>query len=247
MKYKIGVCSLFRDSMVWNGFAINQVDRYFQQLYGQKGINLAETGFFLLEGDSRDNTMPRLLEYADRNRNIFLLQQNAEYGAVASTEDGARIRSLSKLGHTVIELARENCEYILFVESDLIIRDNLVSTLLQGIEDFPTCGMIAPIVLSHNTQTFYDTWAFCNIDETRWSASPPYSDALQKFGRYVPMNSIGSCALIRTEAVKAGANFYEGAFVEFSKKIREVGYSVCVDKECIIEHPSTHFVNGRMV
>jgi len=218
-------------------------------MYSQQSVNAAEIGFFLLEGDSQDNTQDVLNEYANRNKNIHLIQKGATYNAVSSTEDPNRIASLSRLGSTVIDAAKDQCEYVLFVESDLILPPNLLVYCFDAMlnHNLENPGIISPIPLLENQNVFYDTWGFRNLDGSRWNSHPPYHPVLAQHDRFIPMSSIGSCALIKGEALRQGANFYEGAFVEMCRRVRELGYNIYADKAQSIRHPASNLVHGRWV
>jgi GT2 family glycosyltransferase len=232
--------------MQWGGIHINHIERYFHQIESQTNLNQNEIGFFLLEGDSKDNTADTLKIYASERNNVKIFHQSATYGMVTSTDDPNRIASVSRLGTRLINEAKEHCQYVMFVESDLIMPDNLISTLLSDIEQLKA-GIVAPIAMLYAQNIFYDTWAFRNLDDSRWQGHHPFSHVIDQYERFIPMKSVGSCAIIDGEALRKGANFNEGAFVELCNNVRSLGYEIYADKLLRIWHPSSSLVNGRWV
>jgi glycosyltransferase involved in cell wall biosynthesis len=243
---KIVVCSMFRDSQVWCGKEINQVDRYFSQLLKQscgfKGLNI-----LALEGNSTDNTYAKLQEYASIYPNINVMQEQNTFHTVVSNEDPRRITGLSKVADTLLDTVSkiEGLDYILWLESDLIIDMSLIKDLLFATRYTQDDCIIAPMVFIEKRGAFYDTWGFRELDDQRWDSG--HRERVALANPLKEMSSVGSCALISANLIKCGARFGDGAFVELCRRSRELGGKVYVDVNTKIHHPGTKLLNGRWV
>ena len=146
MKYELGICSRFRDSMTWCDYEINHVPRFFSQILSQDSdlIKRGNFAFFLEEGNSVDNTYETLLRYSKNAKNIFLAKSDTSaLQHVTSSSEPSRFQELSKIGNRILEMAKGKCDNILFIESDLIIRKNYLRQLYEGFEELPDAGIIA--------------------------------------------------------------------------------------------------------
>ena len=61
------------------------------------------------------------------------------------------------------------------------------------------------------------------------------------------MSSVGSCGLIKSDLIRKGYSFNDGAFVELCRQVKENGYKIILDKKLNIYHPSNVLINGRWV
>ena len=240
-----------RDSQTWHNIQINQVSRYFKQIDAQKTFNQYKINKILIsEGNSKDNTWKVLLKEGKVRPNLHLIKKETSNLPVQSTGVAGRVKELSSVANEVIEQLVD-CDYIVWQESDLIIlNEYLLLTMLDDFDKIENLGMVAPIVFSEvNHHVFYDTFIFRTLEDVRWTNGPPWSPAYNKYERYIPMNSIGSMAMIKSEIVKDGGRFgpVEG-FVDLCRKCREMGLKVYADKAIHIYHPFKHgTIEGRAV
>jgi len=251
--FKINVGSLFRDNMIWHGRYINQVKRFFTQLYQQQcgqHNSFCIPHIVVLEGGSQDNTLEQLQQYKqqievdDCNKplyNFTILQENkVTYGDIRSTAENTRIQELSKVGHRVMQEAAKDSDFVFWIESDLVIHDPyLIQKLCTVLIDNPSIGLIAPLIFLDTVRNyFYDTWAFRDIDGTQWTNKFPWSNSLKLHDNNIPMSSIGSCCLIRSSLVRDGINFEDGAFVQLCNNVRQANFEVVANKNMFVYHPS---------
>ena len=244
---KLAICSLFRDSQVWHGRNINQVGRYFDQMTRQT-LQPHETRFFLLEGNSQDNTRRALGEFCDRGWPIELFEHNVEGSAVVSAVDEQRFRNLSTIGNILIRAAREWADLVLWVESDLIIPNNLIEVLVEAsprhqFNEFA----LSPVPTSFGGAQFYDTWGFEGVDGRKWNNHE--LTALRSGPRYREMNSVGTCVMFNGEILRA-CSFdmgEDGCLPGLCRSGRKKGLHVHCDTSITVEHPSNELVAGRLI
>ncbi len=243
----IAVCSLFRDSQVWCGREINQVDRYFKQLvkqtYGFKNLTIVA-----MEGNSDDNTMEKLQGYSELFPNIYIYNQTNEYDVVASVENDARLKGLSQVADILLGkvVQIKDLDYVLWVESDLIFDISLVKDLVFAANHYTERNcIIAPMVYLENRGIFYDTWGFRELDGTRWTEK--HRERVALANPLKEMASIGSCALIDADLLRCGVRFGQGAFVELCDRARKLGGKVYVDVNTKVQHPGQANLNRRWV
>ncbi len=239
----LSICSLFRDSMKVGPVKTNQVDRFFTQCE-----KIKPDKYFLVEGDSTDNTWEVLGKYKKELKNVELFKCNVG-GRVASTAEQSRFKALSKVGNIVLEPARDlPSDLILWVESDFIVPDGTFEKLIEfsktdkwetclGVCGVPTLGPL-----------FYDTWAYTNANNEKYS-----NFDLEKFlkseDRYVKMKAFGSMALLNGKLVKEiGGNFGEsGCFPYLCQMGTDKGYDLWCDTTAVIHHPCERNIGGRYV
>lgn len=238
---KIAVCSMFRNSVTWHNKNIDHIEKYFQRML-QQDIGFDNLDFFFIEGDSTDNTAEKLLEKKSIYNNIKYLEINrhvkTHYNGMVA--DQTRLTGLSSLGDTLLNNINDKYDYVLWIESDLIIETNLISSLVETrlqINHGPV--IVSPFVKLGDL--FYDTWAFKEINGKSWSNNKTTSNKL------TPMNSVGSCALIDFEIIKNGIRFENGAFINLCDQARnQLSAQIYCDERIIINHPNT-LLNNRWV
>jgi GT2 family glycosyltransferase len=175
----------------------------------------------------------------------MLINKEASYDKVTSHISDDRFKSLSKIANTLLTKIKDECEYILWIESDLIFDENLFKNLYNGIIETKS-AIIAPIpiITIREQQRLYDIWAFRNINGINLSRHYDFSESKSK---YVELSSVGTCAIINAEYVRKGCDFGEGCFPELCRQIREIGGKILVDTTTYVEHPGNKFVCGRWI
>ena len=249
---KIAVCSMFRDSQYWNGQYINQVDLFFRNMYEQAKANNVEFEFFLLEGDSKDDTFQKIEQYT-KYYDIHLIKH--DLGGRPPSSDGGddRRKILSEVGNICLDMAlKSDNNYILWSESDLIPVNNMLGTLLSTIKNdinWDETVALAPIAIIRfrGMDSFYDGWAYEGIDGEKWSLHD-----LQKFLDYPsnnrPMKSIGCTALLNAKILrKNNINFADGCFPKLCTTSIEKGYKVFCNLNSAIRHPSSACIQNRWI
>jgi GT2 family glycosyltransferase len=225
----LAIASMFRDSQMWHGHAINQVPRYFEQLSNQ-----TVTGdIFCLEGNSEDNTAEELNKY--KSDSVFVYHKdNAAGTTVKSTADKHRIINLSTIANHLLDIIykKNKYDYIFWLESDIIIRDNLlIEKLFDCFSENRQCGMVAPKVFLETKNIFYDTWGFNGTNKKIVQKI----EGFKYDQRYFVMDSVGTCALMCCKNWDFG---YEG-FRTLSSQVKQANYNVYADVTCKVYHPSS--------
>lgn len=256
----ITVCSYFRDSMVWHDIKTNQVNKFFEQINQQseflksKGLDI-NFNLVLLENGSKDNTNEVILENIKNNKNATFIKlcENLTNIPVGSNERKERFINLSKIGNVIIETAKQiDSDYIFWIESDLLLPDeSTIYNLLQKIEEDENIGIVAPIIFIKNLDNnihFYDTWAYQSEDKTIWTDRYPYNEVyISSNERYIKMNSIGSCCLMKSKHME-NVNFGKNCFRELCAKMKGEQKQIILDTKTVIWHPSDNgFIKQRWI
>jgi len=247
----ISVCSSFRDSMIWNNRLINQVGRFFSQLNEQNLLGKAKINkIACVEGNSIDNTYESLLQYKDLNKhlNVNIIKEESTNRSVGSFTTKERIGVLSRCKCLALDCIKDDCDYILCIESDLIIYDEFfLYHLLGAFDKIDKLGIIAPIITLDTIPIyFYDTWAFRDKNGQKWNNYWVWNQDYIDNVRYIEMTSIGSCSLIKADLIRNGCSFGDGDYPNMCKNIIDAGYKVYCDKRTNIFHPcSNNLINMR--
>jgi len=247
MKYKLGICTRFRDAVEWKGNKLNHIDKYFAQIFSQRHIDMDEVGIFLLEGNSSDNTYDKLVECQDTcHMHLFKQEELVKTDIVTisgSTEDSSRLRMMGQLGAALLNKARTQCESVIWMESDLIYYNhNLFHKLLKGANELDS--IVAPWtwIRPNGQYMFYDIWAYRNLDGSCW-----HFRTVKPEIPYVEMSSIGSCCAIPRCILESSANFGDNEFLDFCKSVKDNGFKVHVDPNLEVEHPGNAYINNRWI
>lgn len=232
MSISINVVSLFRDSEEWHNIKISQVSKYFKGLQSQN----YKLKYICLEGDSKDNTYSELLKYQQTYDVSIIRQYNDSYNEVKSTVDPNRIKGLSKIGNVALdEAAKYPADYVLWIESDLIISQDFIQSLLKHSTQNT---IVFPIAVYQSKDILYDTWATRTFDGSKVSVD---------MGQ-LEVYSAGSAALIPFHFIQKGLRFGDGAFVELCEKARnKYGACLILDTNTKVRHPDNFFVKGRLI
>lgn len=248
---KINICSLFRDSEIWHGRLISQTSRFFSQLTQQRLTDGIEIGKVVcIYTYSEDDTLKKLEQ--EKNKGIFdveIIEHGSNYGAVKSIVNQERLRELSSCGNVALESAKDDCDYIMFCESDLIIYDIfLLSKLFLAFDKIDNLGIIAPLIfLDTNYLWQYDSFIFRSDNGSQWKNNYPFSYDFNKYPQFVPMSSVGSCTLIKADLIRSGVSFKDNAYLNLCKEIREKNHKVYCDKRSFVYHPSFLLLNQRWI
>lgn len=242
----IAVCSLFRDSVVWHGRKINQVDRYFSQLKNQTyGFNNLQV--YCLEGESKDNTFDTLSKYSSTNVKIYKDDEVSDT-VIESIEKQERLVNLSRIANNLLsKIDYTDISHVLWIESDLIINNRLIDDLLDVANLIQEESyIIAPYVyLQNHKHINYDTWGFRHLDGERFKIHINKRDNVKS--HLIKLSSVGSCALISADILKSGINFGSGCFVELCQSAINYGAGVYASPVVEILHPGTILMKNRWI
>lgn len=247
---EIGVCSFFRDSQEFCGTKINQIPKYFQYLNQQEsecdGIKLK---YYLLEGDSRDNSYEVLQQYSKQYPIHLTKLEIPNNTPVSSAGTDERRKVLSEVGNACLKPAVQEQDLVLWMESDLIPTKDMLYQLLERKSElnWDKTLAISPVaaIKIYNQECFYDGWAFEGINGEKWGLND-----LQRFKNYNaslrPMKAIGSCALLNGKVLREeNFDFSDGCFPKMCQIGREKGYRIYCDLLATIFHPSQFCLNNR--
>lgn len=226
---KVMICSIFRDSEEY-------LNRYFVQVSNQIGYPPQSLKYVFVEGDSKDNTYKRLIEWKGPHSNVVVKKVDTGKPYHGSVVHPERFKVLAQVANAAIEEMNDSVDYILWLESDLIIGNNLINSLVKCNKDivapFVYCGIKKTIETTH----FYDTWAFRKNGQL-FTAGYPFLKGL-KFNKLFKVDSAGSVLLVKAEIVRKGARFTDKeAIVGFCYGAREMGYEVWAAPHIGVGHP----------
>lgn len=251
---EIAVCGMFRDSVTWHGYPINQVNLFFDRLLEQERDANVRLTYFLLEGDSRDETRAHLEKRsAELNGRVTIISHNVGGRPPASIATQDRFLALSEVGNACLRPAvASGAGHIFWMESDLVPDPGLLKGLLE-ITRNPivwnnTLGVAPLAVIEPGGQRlFYDTWAFEGENGEKWDNFS--LAALASYPRrYRPMRAVGSCVLLNGQALrKHNLDFGTGCFPALCRSGREVGLDVYCDTTLEVKHPCNVFLENRWV
>lgn len=246
---KINITSLFRDSDLWHGRKIFQVQRFFNQIASQQLLNQIEINKIVcVYTESNDDTFKLLEQEKNKGKfNIDIIKHGSNYQTVKSSASIDRIRELSHCGNVGLESAKENSDYILHVESDILIYDTfLLYKMYDAFSIIDKLGAIAPLILLDINYTyFYDCFVYRDTDDCQWRNKWNWGDNFFDDEQYISMNSVGSCVLLKSDLIRQGCSFKDYAFINLCKEIKSMEHRVCCDKRLFVFHPSNNGLLGQ--
>lgn len=224
----IAVGSAFRNS------AGPHLSRYAIQLQsfidyvGKRGHSVR---WIATEGDSVDNTRIEIQRVA-RQLPVELSLAIREHGQrwFGSTEEPERMKALSFVGNGILESVHGSDDILVYVESDLIWKPDMICRLIDRDVD-----VISPMPFAG--EAFYDIWAF-RKNGIRFSPFEPYHPELQNHGSLTEVDSVGSCLVMKGYIARECRIRNDNALVGLCDDIREKGYKIYVDAQERIYHPA---------
>lgn len=255
--FKLAICSMFKDSMVWHGRKINHVHRFFEQI-SKQDFN-GHIDIYALEGDSSDNTYEILQQY-----NCTLLKRDIGTSRVASDGNPLKYVELSRLGNELLHLTRDKYSHLLWIESDLIVENpGLITALYNRVND-AIIG-VAPLVWIQNRRfrksdqyprarqqlrtlptVFYDGWGFIAGDGSKFDWLNPTNFPHKGL---INMCSVGSCVMFNNNFLsKHKLDFgYNGCLKGLNESI--INHNGCITLDCdlYIKHPGDYCIEGRWI
>ena len=205
--------------------------RYFEQL--RSLTSDYEIGLAICEGDSTDNTLA-VLSHAQVNEtfNLYLYKYSHNGPKFGSVDNAERWFNIAKTWNYMLD----NCnkfneyDYFCYMEADLIWNKETIDKLVEGMEEFDCVSPMS--MLGENW--FYDTWGY-RSNGLNFAATYPYHPYFNDCLRYMPLDSAGSCILMKSEVAKNCRLSLKDAMI--GHDIIENGYSFVLDKTAIVNHP----------
>ena len=235
---RVAIGSAFRNSA---GFHCN---RYFQQV-NELREQLRDRGDTLrviaVEGDSVDDTRFELMRWAEYlTLSVNIVTRNHGKRVFGSTEEPERMAALSYVGNGILESVYETDDVLVYVESDLKWRPEPIIRLIDRLGTSTECGddvrridVIAPLIFAG--EAFYDIWAF-RKNGHRFGPFKPYHGELDAT-RPTPVDSAGSCLVMRGEVARKCRIIDNEALVGFCRDVWNKGFTVFADARERIQHP----------
>ena len=237
---RVAIGSAFRNS------AGGHLQRYFHQVDALRDL-LKEHGHSLrviaVEGDSVDNTRTELMRWAEYCvLALTIVTRNHGKRVFGSTEEPERMAALSYVGNGILESVLPEDDVLIYVESDLVWRAETMLSLINKL-GFPevqpmggevrTIDAISPLVFAG--EAFYDIWAFRKSGH-RFGPFKPYHGELL-FDRATPVDSTGSCIVMRGEVARTCRIIDNEALVGFGRDVWAKGFALFADARERIDHP----------
>ncbi len=221
---RVAVCSLFKDG--------GRTVGYYRALLESQRRDGLEVSCSFVEGDSRDDTYERLVDWQRADRQVQLARKHVE--PVTDFDD--RVRKWAMLGNLALEGAlRTDCTHVLWCESDLALPYDLVEQLVADDVD-----IVAPAIFLGGW--FYDTWGFRGLDGVRFTNSGPHH-AVWDPHALVELSSVGSVVLFRREVFDAGVRFRgeypDGLLVGVCRDAAQHGFRTWMDSRVAVLHPTS--------
>ena len=90
--------------------------------------------------------------------------------------------------------------HVLWIDSDIVSYPLDLVDQLHAMGD----GIVAPLVLIEETQTFYDTHGFVDVDGRPFTPQPPYARCRENL---IPCQAVGCCYLIPASVYRDRARY----------------------------------------
>lgn len=205
--------------------------RYFEQL--RSLTSDYEIGLAICEGDSKDNTVSLLIDLMEKHSfPVYPYQYSHNGPKFGSVDVSERWFNIAKTWNYMLDNCNkfQEYDYFCYMEADLIWNKETIDKLVEGMEDF---DCVAPMsMLGENW--FYDTWGH-RSNGMNFSAIYPYHPYFNNCLRYMPLESAGSCILMKSEVTQHCRLNLKDAMI--GHDIIKHGYSFVLDKTAVVNHP----------
>lgn len=207
------------------------LERYYKQL--EELTSTYKIGSIICEGDSTDNTKDLLKQLqATSSVSSKLLEFNHKGQKFGSVDNPTRWHNIAITWNYMLDQYKDsfdNYAYFCYMECDLIWNKETIDRLVEGMQWF---DCVAPMSMLGNI--FYDTWGHRSNSKNFFNYSPFHED-FYKYDRYMPLQSAGSCILMKTEVIKQCRLSTVDAMI--GHDIVNNGYSFMLDKHSTVNHP----------
>lgn len=220
MPCKIAVMSLFRDSTE------EYISEYFERA---KSIPTKhKLTFFLVEGDSKNDTFDMLKSRTFRKRKFKAFKSDSGLPHMGSTVHEIRFKCLTRTANPIIDVIAEGeYDYFWFIDSDLMYSPDLLNNLI-GLD----LDVVAPLFMAG--QAFYDIWGYRNMDGKSVGPHLGWINGLN----HVQLSSAGGCVLFKHEFIKSGARMTEAeSIVGLCKECAKLGAKIWLTPKDVVWHP----------
>lgn len=232
MKQNVTVFSPFRDG------GRSYVEAYMNRLYAlQSDLNYR---YILVEGDSTDDTLEVLLEYAERDPAMTVLKCDTGLPRHGSVVNAERFEILAKVFNTGLDAVDTVwSDYAIFIPSDVLYEPDMISRLVSLDKD-----LVAPYFWVREDygqgayERFYDIWGFIDqsssnfpLERAEWYAANYPSEPFR-------VNAVGGVILMKSIIIEAGCR-YTSADVDHGLCwcASAKGFEVWADPTTKVYHP----------
>ena len=135
-------------------------------------------------------------------------------------------------------------DFILFLDDDNIIKKNMISELVKGMEMLPHAGVIGPVGVYYKTDVIWSAGSFHNM-LTGKTNSPFAGRPIREIEgyQYFEVDDIPNCMLVRKDIMFSRSVFFnEHSFPihmeesDFCARIRQLGYQIVIWPKAITWH-----------
>lgn len=223
----IVLSSIFRDST-------DYLDRYFEQVNTLREKLDEPFKLIIAEGDSTDGTYEQLVHRCqDYRLPAVVLREDHGGPKFGSENHPQRWRQIAQVCNAVMRrVTEEKPDRFVYVESDLVWP---VDTILVVLEDLDVYPAVAPMSMHGPSGLFWDTWGHMR-NGRQFEHEPPYHPYLGD-GRFVELNSAGSCFALRGELVPDVRFSPADCIRGVGRTIREAGGKLWLDRSVDVIHP----------
>ena len=186
------------------------------------------------EGDSKDDTWERLLQWVTKDKRLRLVTYDLgmpKYGSIVNRD---RFIVLAKVFNRALDqIDLKEADWVLFVPFDVDYAPDVVKRLAAHDKD-----MVSPLTWIGNV--FYDTWAMAE----RGMPSLPWGNFSWEWAQthlgnqLIEMDRLGGMVLMKADVLRAGCRYTEAEVDRgLSRCAREKGFRLWVDPTTHIYHP----------
>lgn len=247
----LAILSLWRNSSEYIERALNQLEEA-EKLLQTRNISCVYSFF---ENDSTDETPVILLNWLKDRMGLLLSERiNApKWGSIASLD---RVRYQARYRNMALEPLNSyyNYDYLLIADSDVYWEADLISKMIDRLDDHPTWGMVSPNTVQNvrdyigdtEEPSYFDSWSLKDLNNQQcltFAANPFLTiEDRDLWDKKLPVScnsAFGSIAMTKAEAMDdVEWDVIDGVeHWEFCRGIRDNGYEVIADPTL---HASIH-------
>lgn len=227
---------------LWRNDVDQGLEKRAKHLLSKTYVNLR---WSWLVGDCQDDTHEALKFIKSKNENKDIEIIYCDSGIKCKNIEDHR-RRLSVTFNEGFDRIREDDDYCLHHESDIISPDSVVEDLLAS-KKYPIAGWPFRIVPTGQNippgEVFYDIWAY-RKDGIHFDFNPPYHTCY-KPNEVFEVDSVGSVWMFHAEDIRAGVRCYDEACIELCRKLRDRGKHIWVNPTIKVLQPEDLLFNNR--
>ena len=250
----LAVLSLWRNSSEYIERSLAQFEKAEEHLKAY-GISCVYSFF---ENDSTDDTPVILLNWLKGRIGLLISERinSPKWGSIASIE---RVKYQARYRNIALEPLNSyyNYDYLLVADSDVYWEPDLISKMIERLDEHPTWGMVSPNTVQNvrdyigdtEKESYFDSWSLKDLNNQQcltFAANPFLTiEDRELWDKNLPVScksAFGSIAMTKAEAM----DDVEWAVIdgvehwEFCRGIIDNGYEVIADPTL---HASVHHKN----